>query len=46
MEAGPPQNRYERNIFSNGTVILRLYLDYISTVDLTTASVSLRGICE
>lgn len=46
MEAGPTQVCCERNKFSNGTVILYLYLDYMFTVDLTTASVSLTAICE
>lgn len=46
MEAGPPQICYERNKFSNSTVIIYLHLDYMFPVDLTTASVSLKAICE
>lgn len=45
-KAGPPQICYERNKCSNGTVILYLYLDYMVTGDLTTASVSLKAVCE
>lgn len=46
MEAGPPQKCYERNTFSNDAGIVHLYLDYTSIVVLTTASVSLTGICK